>query len=335
MPLADHAEASRALMREMNLSEADIERRQKMVGLGPDDLRRIAAIKDLVVGRIEQYASSFFGHLATLEEGRTLLSNPELITRARALKLGHLAAMVGGEYGPPYVEQRLGLASLYAGAGLDTRAFLGAFHHLLKAIGTDVIKKFERTPLEGFEHFMSFNKVAFFDIGVIIDVLVFERERVIRQQQEAIRELSTPVLQIRERLLLLPLIGVIDTHRARLITDSLLRAIRTNRARVVVMDVTGVASIDSRVANHLLQTATAARLMGALVILTGVSSDVAQSLAALGIELTKFTTVCDLQGGVEEAERVLGYRVTQTGDAGRLVSNGHGPGPDGDDLALE
>jgi rsbT co-antagonist protein RsbR len=156
---------------------------------------------------------------------------------------------------------------------------------------------------------MSLEKVAFFDVGVIVDVLVFERERTIRRQQEAIRELSTPVLQIRDRLLLLPIIGVIDTHRARLITENLLQAIRVNRAKVVVMDITGVATIDSKVANHLLQTVSAARLMGAVVIVTGLSAEVAQSLVGLGIELTKLNTVGDLQGGIEEAERLLGYQV--------------------------
>jgi rsbT co-antagonist protein RsbR len=127
----------------------------------------------------------------------------------------------------------------------------------------------------------------------------------------AIRELSTPVLQIRDRLLLLPIIGLIDTQRARLITDSLLRAIRINRAKVVVMDITGVATIDSRVANYLLQTVSAARLMGAVIIVTGLSSEVAQSLVALGIDLGPLNFVGDLQGGIEEAERLLGYRVTQ------------------------
>jgi rsbT co-antagonist protein RsbR len=156
---------------------------------------------------------------------------------------------------------------------------------------------------------MALKKVAFFDIGIITDVMVFERERIIRQQQEAIRELSTPVLPIRDRLLLLPIIGVIDTHRARLLTDSLLRAIRSNRAKVVVMDVTGVATIDSKVANHLLQTVTAARLMGATVVVTGMSSEVAQSLVALGIDVARFNTAGDLQGGMEEAEELLGYRV--------------------------
>jgi rsbT co-antagonist protein RsbR len=81
------------------------------------------------------------------------------------------------------------------------------------------------------------------------------------------------------------------------------------------MDITGVATIDSRVANHLLQTVTAARLMGALVIVSGLSSEVAQSLVGLGIELNKLNTVGDLQGGIEEAERLLGYRVVQIGGA--------------------
>ena len=86
---------------------------------------------------------------------------------------------------------------------------------------------------------------------------VQERERIIRQQQEAIRELSTPVLQVRERLLILPIIGVIDPQRARQLTEQLLRGIRANRAKVVVIDITGVPAMDSTVANHLVQTVEA------------------------------------------------------------------------------
>src|SRR4249920_2500961 len=140
---------------------------------------------------------------------------------------------------------------------------------------------------------------------------VQERERIIRQQQEAIRELSTPVLQVRERLLILPIIGVIDSQRARQLTEQLLRGIRTNRARVVVIDITGVPTIDSTVANHLVQTVDASRLMGASVIITGLSPEIAQTLVTLGVDLSKVNAVGDLQGGIEEAERLLGYEVTQ------------------------
>lgn len=144
---------------------------------------------------------------------------------------------------------------------------------------------------------------------------VQERERVIRQQQEAIRELSTPVLQVRERLVILPIIGVLDGQRARQLTEQLLRGIRSNRAKVVVIDITGVPEIDSTVANHLVQTVEASRLMGASVIITGLSSEIALTLVTLGVDLSKMNAVGDLQGGIEEAERLLGYSVTRASTA--------------------
>jgi rsbT co-antagonist protein RsbR len=140
---------------------------------------------------------------------------------------------------------------------------------------------------------------------------VEERERVIRQQQEAIRELSTPVLQVRERLLILPIIGVLDNQRTRQLTDQLLRGIRTHRAKVVVIDITGVPDVDADVANHLVQTVDASRLMGASVIITGLSSEIAQTLVTIGVDLSKMNTIGDLQGGIEEAERLLGFKVTK------------------------
>src|SRR6202171_1148877 len=138
---------------------------------------------------------------------------------------------------------------------------------------------------------------------------VQERERVIRQQQEAIRELSTPVLQVRERLLILPIIGVIDPQRARQLTEQLLRGIRSNRAKVVVIDITGVAAMDATVANHLVQTVEASRLPGATVSATGLSPEIAQTIVNIGVDLGKMNTVGDLQGGIEQAERLLGYKV--------------------------
>jgi rsbT co-antagonist protein RsbR len=153
-------------------------------------------------------------------------------------------------------------------------------------------------------------------IAVTVGVsFVDERERVIREQQAAIRELSTPVLQVRGRLLILPIIGVLDSQRARQLTVQLLAAIKANRAKVVVIDITGVASIDVTVANHLVQTVESSRLMGASAVLTGLSSGIAQTLVELGVDLGSMRTVGDLQGGLEEAERLLGYRVIQEGDA--------------------
>ncbi|HYO39983.1 MAG TPA: STAS domain-containing protein [Nocardioidaceae bacterium] len=144
---------------------------------------------------------------------------------------------------------------------------------------------------------------------------VEERERVIRQQQDSLLQLSTPVLQVRERLLILPIIGVLDDTRARQLTEQLLSGIRNHRAKVVVVDITGVADVDEAVANSLVQTVDASRLMGAEVIITGLSSKIAQTLVTIGVDLSKMRTVGDLQGGIEEAERQLGFRVTRPTDA--------------------
>jgi rsbT co-antagonist protein RsbR len=144
---------------------------------------------------------------------------------------------------------------------------------------------------------------------------VEQRERVIREQQDALLELSTPVLQVRERLLILPIIGVLDETRARQLTEQLLHGIRAHRAKLVVIDVTGVPNMDEAVANSLVDTVTASRLMGADVIITGLSSEIAQTLVTIGVDLSKMHTVGDLQGGIEEAERQLGFRVSKVPDA--------------------
>jgi len=299
-PLAPITE--KTVMANVGITEEDLERRKKYVGLGPDDIERLTAVRPLITANADALADVFFGHLANIPEAKVLLGYRELTNQARTRKREHLKQMVGGKYDLQYAEERISLGLLYGRVGLPTNVFLGAFSTVLAKAGELIMND---SPSQGFARYVSLQKVACLDVGLHADVLTHERDRTIGRQSEAIRELSTPVLQVRDRLLLLPLIGVIDTHRAQLITETVLRAIRDTRAKVVVIDVTGVATIDSKVANHLVQTVTASRLMGAHAIVTGVSADVAQSMVALGIELAPFRTVGDLQGGLEDAERIL------------------------------
>lgn len=132
-----------------------------------------------------------------------------------------------------------------------------------------------------------------------------------KEAQEAIRALSTPVLPVRERLLILPIIGIVDSQRALQLTAELLNAIRSHRAKAAVIDITGVPLVDSKVANHILQTVEAARLMGAEVIVTGISPEISQTLVRIGVDLSRLRTIGDLRGGLEAAEQLLGYSVVR------------------------
>src|SRR2546427_555810 len=198
--------------------------------------------------------------------------------------------------------------------GVETHEVVGIVLLLRDVLARSLFKKYQsdfallNRVLDAYEP--AANRIA----NTVAVGFVQERERIIREQQEAIRELSTPVLQVRERLLILPIIGVIDPQRARQLTEQLLRGIRTNRAKVVVIDITGVAAMDSQIANHLVQTVEASRLLGATVIVTGLSPEIAQTLVNIGVDLGKMNTVGDLQGGIEGAERLLGYKVVPIGD---------------------
>ena len=195
--------------------------------------------------------------------------------------------------------------------GVETHEVVGIVLLLRDVLARSLFEKYQRDfsllnrVLDAYEP--AANRIA----NTVAVSFVDERERVIRQQQDAIRELSTPVLPVRERLLILPIIGVLDGERADQLTEQLLRGIRTHRAKVVVIDITGAPDVNATVAKHLVQTVDASRLMGASVIITGLSPTIAQTLVDLGVDLSKIHTIGDLQGGLEEAERQLGYHVTR------------------------
>jgi rsbT co-antagonist protein RsbR len=195
--------------------------------------------------------------------------------------------------------------------GVETHEVVGIVLLLRDVLARSLFEKYQRDfallnrVLDAYEP--AANRIA----NTVAVSFVEERERVIRQQQDSIRELSTPVLPVRERLLILPIIGVLDRERARQLTVQLLGGIRTHRAKVVVVDITGVPDVDESVANHLVRTVDASRLMGASVIITGLSPEIAQTLVTIGVDLSKMNTIGDLQGGLEEAERLLGYAVSR------------------------
>lgn len=162
-----------------------------------------------------------------------------------------------------------------------------------------------------------------FSIGYVIDITPRKQaEEALSKARDLIVELSTPVLPVRTHLLLAPLIGVLDAPRVQQLSRQLLEAIRSHRAKVVVVDLTGVPYLDLAVAREVTRIFKSAQLLGAVVILTGMSSEFTRSLVENGILLEGITVLGDLQSGVEEAEQLLagGGRGKGIGGALRVVA---------------
>jgi len=244
----------------------------------------------------------------TEEQLLTAMSKDEIFAEATAVYDNYVEALESGTFEALQAYAR-NLSERIIPRGVETHEVIGIVLLLRDVLARSLFAKYQgnfahlNRILDAYEP--AVNRIS----NTVAVGFVQERERVIREQQEAIRVLSTPVLQVRERLLILPIIGVIDPQRARQLTEQLLRGIRTNRAKVVVIDITGVPVMDASVANHLVQTVEATRLLGATVIITGLSPEIAQTLVTIGVDLSKMYTVGDLQGGIEEAERLLGYKV--------------------------
>jgi len=137
-------------------------------------------------------------------------------------------------------------------------------------------------------------------------------QEAILERDEAIRKMSTPLVDTWENIVLIPLIGILDTTRARQITESILERIAKEKSQIIViLSIGGIATIDTKAANHILKTVHAVKLMGSEMIITGVRPDVAATLVTLGIDLTGIVTRSHLREGLEYAFDKLGWKVTK------------------------
>ncbi len=179
------------------------------------------------------------------------------------------------------------------------------FLKLRDVYGRFIFFKYQKNVEKLYKVLDVYEPVANRILSIVALAFVEEREMKITEQQQAMLALSTPVLQIRDQILVLPLIGTIDSARAAQIVEQLLNSIVDTQASVVILDITGVPVIDTAVANHLIKTIQAARMLGANTIITGISPANAQTLVTLGVDLSMMTTRGSLRSGVKFADEML------------------------------
>lgn len=179
-------------------------------------------------------------------------------------------------------------------------------HTLIDALGED-----ESTKVEDARTILLYLSSLFNELVLaVFQAYLSEKERTIWAQEAELRETSTPITEIWDGVLTLPIIGTLDSSRTMIVMEALLNRIASDRASAVVMDLTGVKNIDSQVSHHLIQMVRAIQLMGADAILTGIRPDIARALTSLNIDLGNVTTRATLSDGLKEAFRRLGIQVS-------------------------
>ena len=231
------------------------------------------------------------------------------------------SAVAAPALGQAFGQQGLGLAALLDAQAVAIEIVAGRFAGAAQPIGivsqyfAELIASFVLTEQAEIEHQRADMERAY-------------TSTVVAQQEEqdllrsTIRELSTPIIPVYAGILVLPLVGSIDSRRATEITERLLEAIAAQQAEIVIIDITGVSVIDTSTANHLLMTTRAANLLGSRVMLVGMGAEIAQTIVHLGVELRGLTTLADLQAGIAYALEQIGLGIQPLQNQLRATTNG-------------
>jgi len=148
--------------------------------------------------------------------------------------------------------------------------------------------------------------------GILRDITDKKRDqRELRRKSEEILELSTPIIKVWNKILVLPLIGMVDSKRAAIIMENALSALSEKNAKLIIFDITGVATVDTQVANHLLKTIKSIKLIGGECIITGIKPSIAQTIVHLGVDLSEINTKATLMDGLKYAMNYLGFKIVK------------------------
>lgn len=286
------------------------------VRLTPDDKQAIKAFWEFFEPQAKAVADELRASLLALPEWAPLirsLSQAQIEAQDEQSRVRQRLAAVDGDWAP-YLDDLRQQGLSYARMGVSFVAWYDVI-----AIYRELIRRrlFELARVDmarGGRVSDGMNRMIDIAMSHLGEAYLAAKEMIITQQQESIRELSIPVLQVRERLLVIPIVGALDAGRARQLIETLLSSVRDRRARGVVIDVTGVPVADTAVANHLVQACDAAKLMGSVVAITGISPEMAQTLVGLGAKLPAAETLVDLQEGIAYIERELQF-LDSSGDA--------------------
>jgi rsbT co-antagonist protein RsbR len=310
--LMDH----RKYMAILKLDEAELRSRRAFFMLTDEDLARLASLRPFAEKHTTAIVEDFYQLLLGHAESRRFFPDEPTLRRVKRTQRDYFLGLFTGVCDLAYVEDRLRVGAAHERIGLAPKWYMGAYKRYLELIHGRLAEEFS-DPKEIDAKFQSIQRIVFFDMSLAIDTYVAANIEAIGRHQQAIRELSTPVIRVHDRVLLLPLVGAIDSHRAQQIMETVLVQVVEAQAKSIIIDIAGVPVVDTSVADHLLKTTAAVRLLGAQTILTGITPQVARTIIQLGLDVSSMHTVSRLSDGIELALQLVGKAISSVREAPR------------------
>ncbi len=280
--------------------------------VGPAELDLLRKVGERVIPRLDKFIDRFYEWVIDQPEFAVYFADEHRLARVKRLQLAYWRTFFAADIGQDYVRYRREVGAVHARVGLGLPAYFSAMDVSLTLLA-DTVQDAVRDPGEYLPTLRAMTKMVHVDTALVVEAYSRIVQEKIADQARSILEMSTPVTALWEDILMLPIVGIVDSRRAQDVMRSALTRIAETRARVFIMDISGVSVIDTAVANHLIKVTKATRLMGCECLLSGLSPAIAQTIVELGIDVGDIQTRATLRDALEEAFRRVGIEIRHAG----------------------
>ena len=277
-----------------------------------EDLESIRNFKDFALENIDELIDSWYATLKEQPEFDQFFSDPATLERVQKLQVEYWEEFLSADIDDRYIGRRQDVGQAHARIGLPLNTyfagmngFLALFEAQLRRSEADLERRANAT--------LALAKLLHLDGAVVVETYNQIVEETITAQSNALLQMSTPVTEIWKGILLLPIVGIVDSARAGDIMSVTLAKIGETQARIFILDISGVGVVDTAVANNLIKITRATRLMGCECTISGLSPSIAQTIVDLGIDVGRVKTTSTMRDALSDAFQRFGMEITQSG----------------------
>lgn len=294
--------------RVLKLDEAEVKSRRAFFELTDEDLTRLAGLRPFAEKHTTAIVDEFYALLLAHPETKKFLPDEATVTRVKRTQREYFLGLFAGKCDLAYALDRLRVGAAHERIGLSTKWYLGAYRRYMQLIWDHLFVELgDGAKVK--EAFDSIQKIVYFDVALTVDSYMASKIETIERHRAAIHELSTPVIRVHHGILLLPLVGAIDSYRAHQIMENVLTKVVDEHAKCLIIDIAGVPVVDTKVADSLVKATAAVRLLGAQTILTGITAQVSRTVVHLGVDISSMHTRSRLAEGIELALSLVGREI--------------------------
>ncbi len=277
----------------------------ELYSISDDDTEQIHSFGDIVVPKLDEFVDLFYDWLRKQPEFEEFFPDEETLTHVQKMSRGYWEEFFRHELDDDYLEKRHKIGETHARIGLPLTIYFAAMDRSLKLFTEDLYD--DSLSLEAYLAAMrAVAKRMHLDTSLVVETYTRITNEAMAAQSRSLMEMSTPVTQIWEGVLFLPIVGIVDSKRAQEIMNATLTKISQTQSRAFIMDISGVAVVDTAVANYLIKVTKATRLMGCECTISGLSPAIAQTIVELGIDIGKVKTTATMQDALVDAFQRLG-----------------------------